>query len=297
MPDTISRKFFFIINPVSGGKNKGVWEAGIRDYFKESKHSYEIYSTTGKNDQESLRYWIKEWQPDKVIAVGGDGTLKLAAEILIDSNIPLCVFPAGSSNGMAREIKMPSTLDECWEILLNGIEKRTDIIRINEEHICIHLSDIGMNAQLVKYFEENDAHGKLGYARGILRVLWKKKLMQVSIKKDNTVLLREAFMLVLANASVYGTGARINPIGDLHDGLFEVVILRKLSIIELIKMLFLNSAFNPHKTEVLQAESLVIEVKKRAFFQVDGEYLGKTKKISAKLEKQALLLMFPKEHA
>lgn len=283
------------MNPVAGGKHKANWETGIRDYFKEQEHRFELYNTTGKNDQESLRYWIDTWQPDKVVAVGGDGTLKLTAEVLKGSNIPLCIFPAGSSNGMAREMNMPTTIEDCWEVLFHGDTKKTDLIRINDDNICIHLSDIGLNAQLVKYFEENDVRGKIGYAKEVFRVLWKRQLMQLNITKGNVTLIRNAFMVVLANASMYGTGAKINPIGSLHDGLFEVVILRKLSIIELLKMLFLNRPFNPEKTELLQADSLTIEVKKRAFFQVDGEYLGKTKKVHAQIEKEALLLIFPKE--
>ncbi len=282
------------MNPVAGGKHKANWELGIREYFRNRPHKFEIYNTSGENDQESLRYWIKTWKPDRVVTVGGDGTLKLAAEVLLGSNIPLCIFPAGSANGMARELKLSTTLEDCWDTLFNGEAKLIDVIRINGDNICIHLSDIGLNAQLVKYFEENDVRGKLGYAKEIFKVLWKKRLMQLSITKGNTTLIRNAFMIVLANASMYGTGAKINPIGDLHDGLFEVVILRKLSIIELLKMLFLNRPFNPKKTELLQAHSLTIEVKHRAYFQVDGEYLGKTKKVHAQIERDALLLIFPK---
>jgi diacylglycerol kinase (ATP) len=293
VPDNPTLKLLFILNPVSGGKSKSNWETGIREYFRASDNKYEIYNTSGHNDLESIKYWIETWGPDKVIAVGGDGTLKLVAEALLGKDIPLCVFPAGSANGMAREIKMPLTLEDCMGVLFNGEAKHTDIIRINGEHICLHLSDIGMNAQLVKYFEENDVRGKIGYARGILRVLWNRELMQIRIKKSGDNLERAAFMVVLANASVYGTGARINPVGDLHDGLFEVVILRKLSLTELFKMLFLNAPFNPEKTELLQADSLTIEVRKRAYFQVDGEYLGKTQKVSAQVERNALLLLFP----
>lgn len=297
VPDTESKRFLFVMNPVAGGKHKANWETGIREYFKTFSHRFEIYNTTGTNDQESLRYWIHTWKPDKIIGVGGDGTIKLIAEVLLGSDIPLCIFPAGSSNGMARELKMPNTLEECLETLFEGNAKRIDVIKINGSNICVHLSDIGMNAQLVKYFEENDVRGKIGYAREIFRVLWKKRLMQLSIQNGENTLLRNAFMVVLANASMYGTGAKINPIGSLNDGLFEVVILRKLSVIELLKMLFFNRPFNPNKTELLQADSLIIEVKRKAYFQVDGEYQGKTKKVHAQIIRNALLLMFPKGKA
>ncbi len=281
------------MNPVSGGRHKASWESGVRDYFRHSQHKFEIYNTNGKNDQESLRYWVERWQPDKVIAVGGDGTLKLVAEVLLGSDIPICIFPAGSANGMARELGLPLSLEKCWEVLFEGIAKRVDVIRINNKNICIHLSDIGLNAHLVKYFEENDVRGKIGYAKEVFRVLWRRRLMYLSITRGSITLKRKAFMVVLANASMYGTGARINPIGSLHDGLFEVVILRKLSVIELLKMLFFNRPFNPRKTELLQAESLTIEVRKRAYFQVDGEYIGKTDEIKAEIVRNALSLVFP----
>lgn len=295
MPDSQSLKILFIMNPVSGGRSKNNWETAIRDFFRESPHNCEIYNTSGQNDQESIKYWIENWQPDRVVAVGGDGTVKTAAEALIHTGIPLCIFPAGSANGMAREVRMPAGTEDCFRVMLEGAARPIDVIWINDKTLCIHLSDIGLNAQLVKYFEENDVRGKIGYAKEVLRVLWRRRLIRVSITKDNATISRSAFMVVLANASVYGTGAKINPIGDLQDGLFEVIILRKLSVTELLKMLFLNKPFNPNKTEMLQAERVTVEVSNKAYFQVDGEYLGKTRRITAKSERGALMLVFPPE--
>ena len=100
-------------------------------------------------------------------------------------------------------------------------------------------------------------------------------------------------MVVLANARMYGIGAFINPNGDMHDGLFEIVVVRKLSVIELIKMLFRHRPFDPEKTEVLSATSVTIQTNKRMYFQVDGEYRGKTKRIVAKVQKGAIVLMHP----
>ncbi len=56
-----------------------------------------------------------------------------------------------------------------------------------------------------------------------------------------------ALMVVLANATKYGTGAVINPEGNLYDGKFEVVIMRRLAFSELIKMWFNPQPFNPKR--------------------------------------------------
>lgn len=303
MPEQPSLKLLFVINPKSGirkdvhfkwGKQPINWEEEINTYLKNTPHLYRIYHVSTGDDRNFITYLIERFQPDRIAAVGGDGTLKMVTEAMQGMDIPICVFPAGSANGMAREIGMPYTVAECMKVLLEGEAKPTDTISINEKHLCIHLSDIGMNAQLVKYFEENDMRGKMGYAKEIFRVLWRKRLMDVTIKSRERSIKRTAFMVVIANAGQYGTGARINPLSNIHDGMFEVIILRKLSIIELLKMLFYNRNFNPDKTEIFQANSLQITVKKKVYFQVDGEYLGKTKSISATVNHHALRLIFPK---
>ena len=116
------------------------------------------------------------------------------------------------------------------------------------KHICLHLSDIGLNAQLIKHFEEGKLRGKLGYATKVIKTLWTKSIDDafISISGGQQVTMK-ALMVVLANATKYGTGAVINPDGDLYDGQFEVVIMKKLAISELFKMWFRPQPFNPTK--------------------------------------------------
>jgi diacylglycerol kinase family enzyme len=100
-------------------------------------------------------------------------------------------------------------------------------------------------------------------------------------------------MIVIANASKYGTGAVINPEGLIHDGKFELVIVRKISLIEFVKMFIKNKAFNPKKVEIFQTTKAVITMKRAIHFQVDGEYKGKLNKVTAEIIPCALNLMIP----
>jgi len=179
-------------------------------------------------------------------------------------------------------------------IVEKGEVKKADVIRINNE-ICLHLSDIGLNARLIKYFEEGNMRGKLGYAKVAFKVLWRKQHMQVVITTKGEEIKRDAFMVVLANASKYGTGAVINPEGDLYDGLFEVVIIRRLAVLEILKMWLNPRPFNPKNIEVLKAESVHIETSRKVHFQVDGEYLGKVRTVDASILHRKLNLILPPE--
>jgi diacylglycerol kinase (ATP) len=286
-------RILFALNPVSGGKSNQNWEASIRKYFKDLQHTIEIIMLNGEHDAESLQYWITKMHPDRVVAVGGDGTVQMVAKQLLGSGIPMGILPAGSANGMAKELEIPNAPDDALNVILNGIIRAADIIRINKTEICLHLSDIGLNAKLIKYFEESNWRGKLGYARVLFKALRKKRPMRVIINLNSDKVERDAFMIVLANATKYGTGAVINPKGSLYDGVFEVVIIRKFSIGEIFKMFIRFLPLNPTKTEILSATSVVINTYGKAHFQIDGEYLGKVKQVEATIVPGQLNIIVP----
>lgn len=288
-------RFLFVINPVSGGKRKQNLETAIHDFFKPLPHQVEFFLMDGKNDAASLTHWIQTWKPDRVIAVGGDGTVSLVAKQVMGTDVPMGILPAGSANGMARELDIHAGINSALNIVVNGEVKRADVIRINQEHFCLHLSDIGLNAQIIKHFEDRNIRGFLGYGAALLKSLWKKELMQVTIGTRNREIRREAFMVVIANATKYGTGAVINPYGNLYDGLFEVVVVKKLAITQLLRMLFRAKRFNPKKVEVFHTRHVTIETRHRVHFQVDGEYLGKINRLEATIEAAKLNLLLPPE--
>ncbi len=286
-PSTILN-ILFILNPASGGKKKINWEPVIRNYFKPLSHTIEFFILTGKDDASSIQYWIKKLSPQKVVAVGGDGTISLVAQQLLGSSIPMGILRGGSANGMAEELKIPEDPSLAIDTILNGRVKECDVIKLNENDICIHLSDLGLNARIIKYFDKSTFRGMWGYARIFLKILWQGKLMHAHIVADNLNINIPAYMIVIANASKYGTGAVINPEGLTHDGKFELVIVRKISFIEMIKMFLNNKPFNPKKVETFQATKAVITTRKEIHFQIDGEYKGKINKVSAEIMPSAL---------
>jgi len=294
MTSTSNLKILFVINPISGTKAKIDWEPAIRNHFINLPHSIEFFLLDGKDDATSLKYWIEKLQPEKVIAVGGDGTITLVAEQLLNTDIAMGILPAGSANGMAKELNIPVDVDGALDIILEGEIQPCDVIRINDKEISLHLSDLGVNAQLVKYFEQGNLRGKLGYALKVFKVLWRKRMMDVTIKTDKEEIKRRAFMVVIANASKYGTGALINPDGVLHDGLFEIVVVRRIHFISVLKMFLKFKRYNPKKVEMFQAQSAVITTVKPSHFQVDGEYLGKINQVKAEIIKSRLKLILPR---
>lgn len=290
---TSEAKLLFVINAASGSTDED-YRAIIRNYF-EKKLQYAIYyfECQGEQMTDRLANDIKTINPQVVVAVGGDGTVKLVATLLVNTTIKLAVIPTGSANGLAKELNIPldpvAALDTVCQCPVHNIH----LIKVND-HYCIHLSDIGFNAYVVKTFEKQQQRGMWGYVKAAWKVLWRHAKLEAQFEIDGNIVKRTAVMIVLANATRYGNGVTINPAGKLDDNLFEIIIVRKISLIELFKMRFLSTDFNSNKTEVYQVRSAQITSRKKAHFQVDGEYLGKVRQVNASIRPEVLQVIYPR---
>lgn len=288
-----SPNFLFIINP-SAGRTDTDWHAEIEKQLEGFNGKFELFDLPDPCNAEVLKKIITDRQPERVIAVGGDGTIKAVAEALVGSHIPLGIIPGGSANGMARELDIPTDIKEAVEIIKAGYSKKIHLIKINGEY-CIHLSDIGFNALVVKRFQDENKRGMWGYVKAAWKTLRQHSKMKVEIKVDNESTFLEASMVVVANATKYGNGVVINPEGSLFDQLFEVVVIRKISFREIFKMRFTQKNFNEEKTLSFQTTWLNIVTKHKAHFQVDGEYRGKINQLHAELIPHALEVIIASE--
>jgi YegS/Rv2252/BmrU family lipid kinase len=284
-------KLLFIINSGSGN-NSIDWTSEISNYFAATNYTIDFYHLTKICDISTIKQQIKAFSPYCVVAVGGDGTIKLVAECLMKSKILLGILPAGSANGLAKELGISDIPTQALHILMQGHSKKIHITQINEQ-LCIHLSDIGLNAYAMKEFKNQPIRGWWGYFLAALKVLWHNPLMEVTIKIDEKSIKMKSEMIVIANATKYGNGVVINPIGKLDDKLFEVIVIKKISFYEIIKMNSSYGSNNRDKTEIFQINALSLKSRRKVHFQIDGEYLGKVKEVNAFIVPDALQVIIP----
>jgi diacylglycerol kinase (ATP) len=291
MNEQDSLRLLFIINPYSGD-NTVDWYVEIANYFSTLNHIIELYQLPKQCNIQIIKERIALFAPHQVIAVGGDGTVGLVVECVMQENIPLGILPAGSANGLAKELGISTKPKEALDTLLKGYSKKIHLISINGR-LCIHLSDIGLNAYAMKKFESQQGRGMWGYLIASLKVLWQNPLMEVEMQIDKKNMKVQAEMIVIANATKYGSGAVINPIGKMDDELFEVIVVKKISIREIFKMIFSHEFYDLRKTEVFQTNTLSMRSARKVHFQVDGEYLGKVNEVKALLIPDALEVIIP----
>jgi diacylglycerol kinase family enzyme len=72
--------------------------------------------------------------------------------------------------------------------------------------------------------------------------------------------------------------------------------MKKISVLEIFKMVFSFEKYDSEKTEVFQTDQLFIKSLRRVHFQIDGEYLGKVKQVKASIIPDCLEVMVSRKY-
>jgi diacylglycerol kinase (ATP) len=263
-----------VANPVSGGIDKADFIKATALFAANENLNFVLYETCGTDDILRLRALYHNFRPERIIVAGGDGTIKMVAEAMEMEDVILGILPAGSSNGLAVELNLIQTLEENLAIAFCNDYMEIDMIVINGKK-SLHLSDLGLNAELIKNYENSAVHGKWGYALQAFNTLAEsEKPFAARIKANNINIECEARMIVIANAKKYGTGVVINPNGVLDDGKFELIILRNLSLVVLGKIIAGNIPLKLENVVVISTDKAAIKTDVPVSFQIDGEFCG-----------------------
>lgn len=287
------KEVLLVVNPIAGDINKNKIVEEVKTQVKKHHKNFYLYTTSGDNDEEKIRQEIEKNKIDRLIVAGGDGTINMVAEAIKDLNIPVGIIPAGSANGLAVNLDLPPRLPEQVRTSLGSKLIEYDILCLNDI-ICLHMSDLGINAELIKNYESSNLRGKFGYLLQSIPTLIKSEFpYHFTIKTDDFQKEVKAVLLGFANASKYGTGANVNPHGKPNDGLFEVLIFKRLSLSEIVKTLRNETDFDPEVMEIVSTRQATITCKRPVPFQVDGEYIGKETEVEIKILPEKLSIAIP----
>lgn len=280
----IQKRVLFVINPFAGGQDKTGFISSLEDYSLKYYFTCKIYLTTGEADKRKITEMLEEFGPAVVIAVGGDGTCNLVGSLLVSTDRIMGIVPMGSANGLATELKLNMQPDLAMQTIITGTRKKMDVILINNENHCFHLSDFGFNASIIKRFKKDKTRGLIGYAKQFLKELFFFKPSRYTIKTGDQTIRKKAHLVAVANASQYGTGVVINPGGEMFDGFFEVCIVKPYPWWAVLKLAFdfmTGRGKHSQYLRIFRATKVQIINNKLQPFHIDGELFEHVKEIEA----------------
>ena len=273
----VKKNILMVVNPISGDVDKAEFIQEAKFFSDALNLRFVLYETTGKNDENAIKSLCILHHPERVLVAGGDGTIKMVAEALSDVDIIIGILPAGSANGLSVDLDLPSNLADNLKIAFNNEAVELDMIQINGKK-SLHLSDLGLNAELVKNYEKSSTRGKLGYALQTFSTLSEmKEPFAAKILANGTEFNVTARIIIIANSQKYGTGVTVNPNGKMDDGKFELVIIKNLDLYVFGQIITGNMPFDTDDVVIISTDKATITTQEPVPFQIDGEYIGEEK--------------------
>jgi len=290
-------KIAFIINPVSGRKQKSDKSEIIRKSLDKTKFKPLIYHTEYKGHAYELTEEAAKKGCKIVVAVGGDGTVNEVGGAAIQWNMTMGIIPSGSGNGLARHLKIPVDTVKAIKLINKGNKMLIDVGKLeNKWFFCT--CGIGFDARIGRKFSKTKVRGFGSYVKTVIREFRRYNSRKYKIIIDNKKIVRRAFLITVANASQYGNNAMIAPGAKIDDGLLDVCILKPFPVMKVFAlaiMLFRHSIDESSYYEVLKGEKILFKKKKAKYrFHYDGEPIKiRKEKIRITVQPKCLNVIIP----
>ncbi len=286
-----------IVNPESNkGRTKRRWNQireALKTFLKEFKYEF-----TEKPFQaiEISRDAIKEGT-ELIVGVGGDGTINEIAngfyenQRIINPDTVLGIVPSGSGCDLVRSLNIPLNLRKALGVITQAPSSWIDIGRVHyrnhsgeeEERYFLNVADFGIGGEVVKKVNENRMKRKASsYLRCLLSTFFSYKNKRVRIKIDGEELPIEEYLVgTVSNGRIFGKGMKIAPQAKLDDGLFDVVLVKGMKVMEFLRnvwKIYTGSHLSHPRITLIRGsriEAYPEEEDKDILIELDGEQLGK----------------------
>lgn len=268
----LKKKVLFIINPISGGKNKKGVPALIEKYLDSDKFEYRIDISTGVlHAQQLAQKNVKQY--DIIVAVGGDGTINEVASVIAGTDTALGIIPYGSGNGLSRFLGIPMDPEGAIKTLSRGIVHKIDAAKLNGEWF-FNLAGVGFDAHIAEIFSRGKTRGFITYLKESIKEYSNYKSQKYLLTIDGRKLEAEAFMLNFANSSQFGNNVHIAPHASVQDGLLDVCIVKQAPFYRFLDIgfrLFNKTIDKSDYIDVIQGKHITVKREAPGAIHLDGE--------------------------
>ena len=267
-----------VINPVSGqgrGTTVGTYVAGYLN-----QHAIDFTIVTGNSSialSEHLRTFInKNPNCEGVIAVGGDGLMHIALQLVVPSQIPFTIIPAGTGNDFVRTLGWDlEAIDKQLNQVMTTAPSAIDLGLVDGEWFGAILSTGFDSVVNEKANTMTWPKGPMKYNAAIAIELPRFNPRHYEITLDDRTISTEAMLIAVANGRSYGAGMLVCPNANISDGLFDVMVLHPISKFEFMKVfpqVFAGTHISHPAVEIVRSKNVRIESKAVAYS--DGERIG-----------------------
>ncbi len=257
-----------IVNPTAGAGRAERLIPWLRQRL-EQRPDLELRVTRRAGEAESIASNAGREGHDRVIAVGGDGTVQEVVNgLLAGPSVELGIVPVGTGNDLARSLGLPAEPGGAWKAAMGRHTRPVDAARARNgaghERWFASAGGIGFDAQVAAAMVRRRGWqgGKAGYVLTTLAELRRFENRRVTITLDDETFSRSVLFVAIANGAYYGGGMKIAPDAEPDDGRLDVCVVGDISRLTALREMsnlyrgthIRNPAVSMHTTRTIQIE-------------------------------------------
>ena len=238
----VHQRIALVVNPTAGkGRGQRVGDHA-RALLRAEGH--DVIDATGSSLHEA-----RERAQDAIAAgadtlavVGGDGIVNLGVDLCAGTPLRLAVVGAGTGNDFANNLGLPvHDPAGAVRIISGGVSRPVDAgVAVGADGSRRWFGGVlgaGFDALVTaRAARMSWPRGQLRYTLAILRELPFFRPIPYVIELDDRRIETRAMLVAVANTTSFGGGMHVCPGADLADGLFDVLVLNEIAILEFLRV-------------------------------------------------------------
>jgi YegS/Rv2252/BmrU family lipid kinase len=234
---------------------------------------------------------------EKVIVLGGDGTIREVACALMNTDVPLGIISCGTGNDIIRPLKIPKDPLAALDLALNGEVRRMDAAMANDL-LYFNVAGFGFDVDVLQYVEiykKRMKNGSLAYLRGLISAIAHLKSRKTTITWPGGSMEADVLIVAAGNGTHFGGGMMVTPKADPFDGLLDMCVIhgvKKKDALTLLPKFLKGEHLGTKFVTYFTATELTAVCEPSSLLDVDGDMIPGTP-VTFKILPQALCVIVP----
>jgi diacylglycerol kinase (ATP) len=239
---------------------------------------------------------------DRVIAAGGDGTIRIVADRLAGSGIPMAVVPVGTGNLLARNLDIPLTETEALAVAFGQHTREIDLVKLTVdgvpgEHFAV-IAGLGVDAMIMEETNPDlkDSIGAGAYFIAAAKALGRTPIHMWITLDGQRPRHRYAMICAIGNVGTLAGNLTLLPGARPDDGRLDVYVAspRRVShwLRVLLRLITLR-ARRDDRVDQWRAQQVEVRLRHPDPYQLDGDVIGDCRSLRADVAPKALTICVP----
>ena len=293
------KKVLLIVNPCAGKTKSRISSADIIDKFPEDDYEFTLRATTCQGDATNIvKNQLKDH--DMVVCSGGDGTLNETINGVMDMprRVPIGYIPSGSTCDLATTLGIPAEVNMATDIIKKGNTNDYDIGLFNNRYFS-YVASFGAFTKN-SYSTPQKLKNRLGHTAYILEAAKEIKDIHgihARVEHDGGIIEGDfCFGSISNSSSIAGMFKLREEDVRLNDGIFEVFLVRHMSLPKIAKTILevQKQIYNPDKVIYIRTSKIRITTPyEDVSWTLDGEFGGLHREVMVHILERAVRLYTP----